>query len=96
VGASGGSSLGPPGETVKVSLKCSDVENRQVTIIDAALSAAHSSTKNKAGERDPEMHQITKGNTTRRRWLTATPATRELMSVLRWKARRRSFSLPCA
>ncbi len=32
------------------------------TIVDATLIAAPSSTKNKAGERDPEMHQVRKGN----------------------------------
>ena len=32
------------------------------TVVDATLIAAPSSTKNKAGERDPEMHQVKKGN----------------------------------
>jgi IS5 family transposase len=32
------------------------------TVIDATLIAAHSSTKNANGERDPEMHQTKKGN----------------------------------
>ena len=32
------------------------------TVVDATLIAAPSSTKNKDGERDPEMHQATKGN----------------------------------
>ena len=32
------------------------------TIVDATILAAPSSTKNKAGERDPEMHQTRKGN----------------------------------
>jgi len=31
------------------------------TIVDATLIAAPSSTKNKAGQRDPEMHQVKKG-----------------------------------
>jgi IS5 family transposase len=35
---------------------------RQGTIIDAILIAAPSSTKNKAGEQDPEMHQTKKVN----------------------------------
>lgn len=35
---------------------------KQGTSIDAPLIAAPSSTKNKQGERDPEMHQIKKGN----------------------------------
>ncbi len=34
---------------------------KQGTIIDATLIAAPSSTKNKKGERDPEMHQTRKG-----------------------------------
>jgi IS5 family transposase len=32
------------------------------TVVDATLIAAPSSTKNAAGERDPEMHQTKKGN----------------------------------
>lgn len=32
------------------------------TIVDATIIAAPSSTKNKEGERDPEMHQTKKGN----------------------------------
>ncbi len=32
------------------------------TIVDATLLSAPSSTKNEAGERDPEMHQVKKGN----------------------------------
>jgi IS5 family transposase len=32
------------------------------TLVDATLIAAPSSTKNKSGERDPEMHQTKKGN----------------------------------
>jgi transposase, IS5 family len=32
------------------------------TIVDATIIAAPSSTKNKDGERDPEMHQTKKGN----------------------------------
>jgi IS5 family transposase len=35
---------------------------KQGTIIDATLIAAPSSTKNKKGERDPEMHQTKKRN----------------------------------
>ena len=37
------------------------MEMRQGTIIDATLIAAPSSTKNKDGERDSEMHQTCKG-----------------------------------
>jgi len=36
---------------------------RKGTIVDATLIAAPSSTKNKEGKRDPEMHQTKKGNT---------------------------------
>lgn len=32
------------------------------TIVDATLVHAPSSTKNKSGERDPQMHQVKKGN----------------------------------
>jgi IS5 family transposase len=32
------------------------------TVVDASIIAAPSSTKNKAGQRDPEMHQTKKGN----------------------------------
>ena len=35
---------------------------KQGTIIDTSLISASSSTKNKTGERDPEMHQTKKGN----------------------------------
>ena len=35
---------------------------REGTIVDATLIAAPSSTKNKEGQRDPEMHQTKKGN----------------------------------
>jgi IS5 family transposase len=35
---------------------------RQGTIVDATLIAAPSSTKNKEGKRDPEMHQTKMGN----------------------------------
>ena len=35
---------------------------REGTIVDAGIIEAPSSTKNRAGERDPEMHQTKKGN----------------------------------
>ena len=35
---------------------------REGTIVDASIIAAPKSTKNKAGKRDPEMHQTKKGN----------------------------------
>jgi IS5 family transposase len=31
------------------------------TVVDATLISAPSSTKNKTGERDPEIHQVKKG-----------------------------------
>ena len=49
-------------ETVKDHLKANGMAMKQGTIIDATLIAAPSSTKNKKGERDPEMHQTKKGN----------------------------------
>ncbi len=49
-------------ETVKAHLKACSMAMKQGTIIDATLIAAPSSTKNKDGERDPEMHQTKKGN----------------------------------
>jgi IS5 family transposase len=48
-------------EAVKAHLKKRGMAMKQGTIIDATLIAAPSSTKNKAGERDPEMHQTCKG-----------------------------------
>jgi IS5 family transposase len=49
-------------ETVKAHLRERGMAMKQGTIIDATLIAAPSSTKNKAGERDPEMHQTKKGS----------------------------------
>ncbi|MCP9792575.1 IS5 family transposase [Vulcanococcus limneticus Candia 3F8] len=49
-------------ETVKDHLSKRGMTMRQGTIVDATLIAAPSSTKNKAGKRDPEMHQTKKGN----------------------------------
>ena len=49
-------------ETVKAHLNARGMAMRQGTIVDATLIAAPSSTKNKAGKRDPEMHQTKKGN----------------------------------
>jgi IS5 family transposase len=48
-------------ETVNAHLKEQGMSMKQGTIIDATLIAAPSSTKNKKGERDPEMHQTRKG-----------------------------------
>jgi IS5 family transposase len=49
-------------DTVKAHLSEKGMTMRQGTIVDATLIAAPSSTKNKKGERDPEMHQTKKGN----------------------------------
>ena len=49
-------------ETVKAHLKANGMAIKQGTIIDATLIAAPSSTKNKKGARDPEMHQTKRGN----------------------------------
>ena len=49
-------------QAVNAHLKDRGIAMKQVTINDATLIAAPSSTKNKAGERDPEMHQTKKGN----------------------------------
>jgi IS5 family transposase len=49
-------------QVVRTHLKDRGMAMKQGTIIDATLIAAPSSTKNKAGERDPEMHQTKKGN----------------------------------
>ena len=49
-------------ETVKSHLSQRGMTMRQGTIVDATLIAAPSSTKNKDGKRDPEMHQTKKGN----------------------------------
>jgi IS5 family transposase len=49
-------------ETVKAHLSEKGMTMRQGTIVDATLIAAPSSTKNKEGMWDPEMHQTKKGN----------------------------------
>jgi IS5 family transposase len=49
-------------DRVKALLAARGVTMRQGTIVDATLIAAPSSTKNKEGKRDPEMHQTKKGN----------------------------------
>jgi IS5 family transposase len=47
--------------TVKANLKWQVLAIKQGTITDATLIAVLSSTKNNAGEWDPEMHQTNKG-----------------------------------
>jgi len=49
-------------ETVNALLSDKGLLLRVGTVVDATLIAAPSSTKNRSGERDPEMHQSKKGN----------------------------------
>lgn len=48
--------------TVNATLSGKGLMLREGTVVDATLIAAPSSTKNKDGSRDPEMHQTKKGN----------------------------------
>lgn len=48
--------------TINLHLSQKGLLMREGSIVDATLIAAPSSTKNDAGERDPEMHQTKKGN----------------------------------
>ena len=48
--------------TVNATLTAKGLLLKQGTVVDATLIAAPSSTKNRTGERDPEMHQTKKGN----------------------------------
>jgi hypothetical protein len=48
-------------ETVKAHLSARGMTMWQGTIVDVTLIVAPSSTKNKEGMRDPEMHQTKKG-----------------------------------
>ena len=49
-------------EEINAHLELRGLKLREGTIVDASIIAAPSSTKNRAGERDPEMHQTKKGN----------------------------------
>ncbi|NQV09820.1 MAG: IS5 family transposase [Cyanobacteria bacterium] len=49
-------------ESVNQSLSEKSVMLKEGTILDATIINAPSSTKNKKGERDPEMHSVAKGN----------------------------------
>lgn len=49
-------------DTINLHLAEKGLMMREGTIVDATLIAAPPSTKNKDGERDPEMHQSKKGN----------------------------------
>jgi len=49
-------------KTVNKHLKMNGLMLREGTIVDATIIEAPTSTKNKSGKRDPEMHQTKKGN----------------------------------
>ena len=49
-------------EEINRHLESQGLRLQEGTIVDASIIAAPSSTKNRAGERDPEMHQTKKGN----------------------------------
>ena len=49
-------------EEINTHLESQGLRLREGTIVDATIIEAPSSTKNRAGERDPEMHQTKKGN----------------------------------
>ena len=49
-------------EEINAHLESQGLKLRLGTIVDATIIEAPSSTKNRAGERDPEMHQTKKGN----------------------------------
>ena len=49
-------------EEISAHLETQGLKLREGTIVDASIIEAPSSTKNRAGKRDPEMHQTKKGN----------------------------------
>lgn len=49
-------------DTLNTHLAEKGLRLKEGTIVDASLIAAPTSTKNSTGERDPEMHQVKKGN----------------------------------
>ena len=49
-------------EEINRHLESQGLKLREGTIVDACIIEAPSSTKNRAGARDPEMHQVKKGN----------------------------------
>ena len=49
-------------EEINAHLESQRLRLREGTIVDASIIEAPSSTKNRSGERDPEMHQTKKGN----------------------------------
>ena len=49
-------------EAINAQLAAKELMMREVVIVDATLTAAPPSTKNKVGERDPDMHQSKKAH----------------------------------
>ena len=49
-------------QTINALLAAKGLILKEGTVVDATIIAAPSSTKNRSGERDPEMHQTKKGN----------------------------------
>ena len=49
-------------EEINAHLESQGLKLREGTIVEASIIEAPSSTKYRAGERDPEMHQAKKGN----------------------------------
>ena len=49
-------------QEINAHLESQGLRLREGSIVDASIIEAPSSTKNRAGERDPEMHQTKKGN----------------------------------
>ena len=49
-------------DEINIHLESRGLRIKEGTIVDASIIEAPSSTKNRAGERDPEMHQTKKGN----------------------------------
>ena len=49
-------------DEINAYLESQGLRLREGTVVDATIIQAPSSTKNRAGERDPKMHQAKKGN----------------------------------
>ena len=49
-------------DTIQLHLESQGLKLQEGSIVDATIISAPSSTKNQDGERDPEMHQVKKGN----------------------------------
>ena len=49
-------------DEINAHLESQGLQLREGTIVDASIIESPSSTKNRAGERDPDMHQTKKGN----------------------------------